>query len=72
MGGNDFGMQSREPATTKSCKIEEGVNISTITGAAPNQQKANFQIINMKQVGRFPGSSKNEETRAKFTGALKN
>lgn len=72
MGGNNFVFQSREPATTKSCKVEGGVNTSAITGAASNQQRANFQIINMKQVGRFPASSKNEETRAKFTGALKN
>ena len=66
MGDNNLIIQPREPATTKSCKIEGMIKSNAIIEGSQNQQQANFEIINIKQVGKFPSTSKNEENKAKF------
>ena len=66
MGDNKLIIQPREPATTKSCKIEGIINQNAIVEGSLNQQQANFEIMNIKKVGKFPSTSKNEDNKGKF------
>lgn len=66
MGDNNLIIQPREPATTKSCKIEGMIKSNAIMEGSLNQQQAKFEIININQVAKFPSTSKNEENQGKL------